>query len=354
MSQTTKVVRVGNVTIGGGAPVSIQSMTNTKTTDVTATVAQINRLQEAGCHIVRLAVPNTAAVQAFADIKKQVSVPLVADIHFDHRLALGSMDAGADKIRINPGNIGGKEKLREVVKKAVAYRIPIRVGVNSGSIEKEILDEEGGPSVAALVKSALRNVEACREFGAEDLVLSLKSSDVMNTVQAYREASRQTDVPLHIGVTEAGTVRTGTIRSAVALGILLNEGIGDTLRVSLTGDPVEEVVAGFQILKSLGLASKGVTLISCPTCGRTEVDLVSIANEVERRLTNIDKPITVAVMGCPVNGPGEAKHADIGVACGKNGATLFKRGQVIRRIPEDKIVDELLLEIMSWQKSDKA
>jgi len=353
MSQTTKAVRVGNVTIGGGAPVSIQSMTNTKTTDIPATIAQIYRLQEAGCHIVRLAVPNIAAVQAFAEIKKQASVPLVADIHFDYRLALSSMDAGADKIRINPGNIGGKDKLHEVVKKAVAYKIPIRVGVNSGSIEKDILEEEGGPSVKALVRSALRNIEACREFGAEDLVLSLKSSDVMNTVKAYREASRQTDVPLHIGVTEAGTVKTGTIRSAVALGILLSEGIGDTMRVSLTGDPVEEVVAGYQILKSLGLSSKGVTLISCPTCGRTEIDLISIANEVEQRLSSIDKPITVAVMGCPVNGPGEAKHADIGIACGKKGATLFKKGQVIRKIPEDKIVDELLSEIVSWQNSDQ-
>lgn len=338
--------------IGGGEAVAVQSMTNTKTTNISATLEQIRRLQTVGCHIVRLAVPDHEAVQAFTEIKKQTDIPLVADIHFDHRLALLSIEAGADKVRINPGNIGGGEKLREVVKKAVDYKMPMRIGVNSGSVEKDILTAEGGPTVSALVKRALRNIELCREYGAEDLVLSLKSSNVLDTIQAYRQVSQQTDIPLHIGLTEAGTVKSGTIRSAVALGILLHEGIGDTLRVSLTGDPVEEVVAGYQILKSLGLVSKGVTLISCPTCGRTEVDLIPIAEEVEKRLAHVEKPITVAVMGCEVNGPGEAKHADIGVACGKKSAILFKKGQVVRKIPEEKIVDELLKEVLDWKETD--
>ena len=347
MRHNTRQVMVGDVPIGGGAPVSVQSMTNTKSTDVAATLAQVKRLEEAGCQIIRIAVPSKAAVSVFAEIKKQAAAPLVADIHFNYELALGAIDAGADKIRINPGNIGSRDKVKSVVKKAVSYGVPIRVGVNSGSIEKDILKEEGGPTVAALVKSALRNVDICREFGAKDLVLSLKSSDVLKTVEAYRIVSQKTDVPLHIGVTEAGTTRSGTIKSAVGLGILLADGIGDTLRVSLTGDPVEEVYVGLQILKDLNLIPAGVTLISCPTCGRTEVDMIPIAEEVERRLASVKTPIKVAVMGCVVNGPGEAKEADIGVACGRHSATLFQKGKVVRKIKEERIVDELVQEVMT-------
>ena len=334
--------------MGGDAAVVIQSMTNTRTHDVEATVTQIERLVKAGCALVRLAIPNAAAVAAFAAIKKRVTVPLVADIHFDYRLALGALDAGADKIRINPGNIGARDRVAEVVKKALACRTPIRVGVNSGSVEKEILAEEGGPSVRALVRSALRNVELCREFGAQDLVLSLKSSDVLRTIAAYESIASQTDLPLHIGVTEAGTSRSGAIKSAVAMGILLHQGIGDTLRVSLTSDPVEEVVAAQYILKSLNLIQHGITLISCPTCGRTEVNLVAIAEEVEKQLAGNSKPLTVALMGCVVNGPGEAREADLGVACGKGSAVLFKKGKIVRKIAENDIVSTLLHEIDKW------
>lgn len=350
MKKKTLQVKVGDIAIGGGAPITVQSMTNSKTTDVFATVAQIEKLSEAGCDIVRVAIPTQDAVRAFAKIKKKVLVPLVADIHFNYKLALGAMDAGADKIRINPGNIGGKENIQEVVHKAVHYKIPIRIGVNSGSIEKDILQQEGGPTVRALVRSAMRHIDICREYGARDLVLSVKSSDVLRTIAAYREASRSTDVPLHLGLTEAGTVRTGTVRSAVALGVLLSAGIGDTIRVSLTGDPVDEVIAGREILKSLELLPKGITIISCPTCGRTEVDLIPIVEYVERRLAKVDKKITVAIMGCVVNGPGEAKEADIGVACGKKSAVLFKNGIIIKKIPESDIAEELIHEVMQWQE----
>ncbi|MBN1561593.1 flavodoxin-dependent (E)-4-hydroxy-3-methylbut-2-enyl-diphosphate synthase [candidate division KSB1 bacterium] len=347
MRRVTKKVMVGAVAIGGDAPISVQSMTNTKTTDIAATLAQIHRLQEAGCNIVRIAVPTKEAALAFAEIRKRCTTPLVADIHFHHALALAAIDAGADKIRINPGNIGARAKVEQVVKKAVQHHVPIRVGVNSGSIARDILQQEGGETTAALVKSALRHVELCREFGAEDIVLSLKSSDVLQTIAAYRMASELTDVPLHIGVTEAGTVRSGTIKSAVGCGVLLADGIGDTLRVSLTGDPVEEVYVGYQILKSLNLSQRGVNLISCPTCSRTEVDLIAIAERVEARLAGIDKPIAVAVMGCVVNGPGEARHADIGVACGVGSATLFKKGRIVRKIKEADIVDELVREVQA-------
>ncbi|MDZ7722046.1 MAG: flavodoxin-dependent (E)-4-hydroxy-3-methylbut-2-enyl-diphosphate synthase [candidate division KSB1 bacterium] len=345
----TRKIFVGNIPIGGDAPIAIQSMTNTDTTDIAATVNQIKALESAGCDIVRTAVPQKQALTAFAEIKKQITIPLVADIHFDYKLALGSLDAGADKIRINPGNIGKKEYVEKVVKKAVRYKIPIRVGVNSGSIEKDLLNEEGGATVNALVRSGLRNIDLCREFGAEDLVLSLKSSDVLKTIEAYRSAARQTDVPLHIGVTEAGTVKSGTIKSAVGLGILLADGIGDTLRVSLTGDPVDEVTVGRQILKSLNLTPPGVNIISCPTCGRTRVDMIPIVDSVEKRLAGIDKPLTLAIMGCVVNGPGEAREADIGVACGKDSAVLFKKGKIIRRIKEDQIVQELINEVENWK-----
>jgi (E)-4-hydroxy-3-methylbut-2-enyl-diphosphate synthase len=349
MSKNTLQVRVGGIAIGGGAAVSVQSMTNTKTTDVAATIVQIEKLIETGCEIVRVAIPNQEAVRAFAKIKKSVNVPLVADIHFNYKLALGAMDAGADKIRINPGNIGGNDNIQMVVQKAVHCHVPIRIGVNSGSIEKDIVQEEGGPTVKALIKSALRHIEICRGYGAQDLVLSVKSSDVLKTIEAYREASRCTDVPLHLGLTEAGTIRTGTIRSAVALGILLSEGIGDTIRVSLTGDPVDEVIVGKEILKSLGRAPKGITIISCPTCGRTDVDLIPIVDKIERGLARLDIKITIAIMGCVVNGPGEAKEADIGVACGKKNAVLFKNGKIIRKIPESAIADELIQEVMQWE-----
>jgi (E)-4-hydroxy-3-methylbut-2-enyl-diphosphate synthase len=350
MSRKSIQIKVGSVAMGGGAPVSVQSMTNTKTTDIPATLAQIEKLVTTGCQIVRLAVPNQRAVQAFSKMKKIVTIPMVADIHFDYKLALAAMDSGADKIRINPGNIGDRKKIRAIVQKATRHRIPIRIGVNSGSIEKDILKEEGGATVQALVKSAIRHINLCREFGAELLILSVKSSDVVKTIEAYRKVSRETTVPLHLGVTEAGTVRTGAIRSAIALGILLSEDIGDTIRVSLTGDPVEEVLVGKEILKSLNLIPKGITIISCPTCGRTEVDLVPIVEKVERRLANVNKHITIAIMGCVVNGPGEAKEADIGIACGKNSAVLFKKGKIIKKIPESAIADILIDEALQWQQ----
>lgn len=345
MALNTRQIKVGNLLIGGGAPVSVQSMTNTKTEDVDATMRQIDRLVEAGCQIVRLAVPNDDAARAFAEIRRRAAVPLVADIHFRYELALAAIDAGAAKIRINPGNIGGRKEVSMVVKRAISANIPIRVGVNSGSIEKDILKEEGIPTINALVKSALRNIELCEEFGARDLVLSLKSSNVVKTIAAYRAVSQKTNVPLHIGITEAGTVRSGTIKSAVGIGVLLAEGIGDTLRVSLTGDPVDEVYVGYQILKALNLSQRGIILISCPTCSRTEVDLISIAQDIEQRLAGIEQPLTVAVMGCVVNGPGEAKEADIGVACGKHSAVLFKRGKILRKVAEQDIADELVREV---------
>lgn len=346
----TQKIRVGTVPVGGDAPISVQSMTNTKTQDIAATLQQIERLQHAGCDIIRCAVPNREAVNAFAEIRKQTSAPLVADIHFDYKLALGAIDAGADKIRINPGNIGSRDRVEQVVKKATAAAIPIRIGVNSGSIEKDLLKTYGGPTVEALVAGGLRHLDICREFGAEALVLSLKSSNVWNTIAAYRQAAEQTDVPLHIGVTEAGSVRSGTIKSAVGLGILLADGIGDTLRVSLTGDPVEEVFVGRKILQNLELAPQGINLVSCPTCGRTEVDIISIVENVENRLVGIDANLTVAVMGCVVNGPGEAREADIGVACGKNSAVLIRKGEVIRKIPRDRIADELVAEVIKMAR----
>ncbi|HPR89238.1 MAG TPA: flavodoxin-dependent (E)-4-hydroxy-3-methylbut-2-enyl-diphosphate synthase [bacterium] len=344
----SRKIRIGPLSMGGDAPIVIQSMLNTKTTDVAGSLEQIDRLHSAGCQLVRLAIPHADALPGFAEIKKHAPMPLVADIHFDYRLALGALDAGADKIRINPGNIGGRDKVRQVVEKAMACHAPIRIGVNSGSVEKDLLEEEGGPTVQALVRSALRHVALCREFGAEDLVLSLKSSDVLRTIAAYQHIAAECDLPLHIGVTEAGTVKAGTIRSAVALGILLHQGIGDTLRVSLTGDVVQEVLAARLILKSLDLIDEGITLISCPTCGRTEVDLVPIAEEVESRLAHVRWPLKVAVMGCVVNGPGEAREADIGVACGRGSAVLIKKGEIIRRIPEDQIVETLVAEVLNW------
>ncbi|MGE5613986.1 MAG: flavodoxin-dependent (E)-4-hydroxy-3-methylbut-2-enyl-diphosphate synthase [Bacillota bacterium] len=341
----TRKIRVGNIYIGGDAPITVQSMTNTDTRDVAATVNQVKQLEEAGCDIVRIAVPDREAAAAFREIKKAAGIPLVADIHFDYRLAIECMENGADKIRINPGNIGGREKVAKVIEAARQRGIPVRVGVNSGSLEKSILEKYGGVTPEGMVESALGHVRMLEDLGFGDIVLSLKASDVPMTIEAYRMISRKTDYPLHLGVTEAGTIFSGTVKSAVGIGCLLAEGIGDTIRVSLTGEPLEEVRVGMELLKALGLGKPGVELVSCPTCGRTRIDIVKIANEVERRLSGCKKQVRVAVMGCAVNGPGEAREADIGIAGGACEALLFKKGEIIRKIPEDRIVDELLAEI---------
>ncbi len=345
MRRETRSVTVGSVTIGGNFPISIQSMTNTDTRDIDATVSQIKRLEESGCELVRVAVPDTEAAQAVKSIKSQIKIPLIADIHFDYRLAVESIRNGADKIRINPGNIGDTNKIRKVVDAANHAGIPIRVGVNSGSLEKDILNRYGGVTPEALVQSALNNAAVIEDMGFKDIVLSIKASDVSTTIAAYRLISEKTEHPLHIGITEAGTMFRGTIKSAVGLGALLAEGIGDTLRVSLTGDPVEEVRVGIEILKALGIRKQGIELISCPTCGRCRVNLIEIADRIEQALSNMTKPLKVAVMGCAVNGPGEARDADIGVACGDGCGLIFKEGNILRKVPEDRIVEELLEEI---------
>ncbi len=345
----TRKIRIGDIYIGGDAPVAVQSMTNTDTRDVSATVDQIKRLEEAGCDIVRVAVPDSEAAEALKRIRKSIRIPLVADIHFDYRLALASIENGADKIRINPGNIGGTEKVRKVVEAAKARGIPIRIGVNSGSLEKHILAKYGAATPQAMADSAMGHVRMLEDLGFHDIVISLKASNVPVTIESYRLMSAMTDYPLHIGVTEAGTLFSGMVKSAAGIGCLLAEGIGDTLRVSLTGDPVEEVRVGIEILKALDLRRTGVELISCPTCGRTRIDLVKIANEVEKRLAGCSKPIKVAVVGCAVNGPGEAREADIGIAGGVGEALLFKKGRIIRKIPQEHIVDELLEEIERMQ-----
>ncbi|MGI6049261.1 MAG: flavodoxin-dependent (E)-4-hydroxy-3-methylbut-2-enyl-diphosphate synthase [Acetivibrionales bacterium] len=345
MRKKTKKIRVGSLFIGGDAPVSIQSMTNTKTSDIEATVKQITELANAGCDIVRVAVPDMDAAKAICEIKKQITLPLVADIHFDYRLALMAMDNGADKIRINPGNIGSEAHVKEVVASARSRGIPIRIGVNSGSLEKELLQKYGRVCADALVESALGHVKILEDHSFNDIVISIKSSDVLMSIEAYQKLSELTDYPLHIGITEAGTVFRGTIKSSVGIGALLLSGIGDTVRVSLTGDPVTEVKAAKEILKSCGLYKNSMTFISCPTCGRTQIDLISIAEKVENALENIDKPIKVAVMGCVVNGPGEAKEADIGIAGGKESAVIFKKGEILRRVSENEIVEALLEEI---------
>lgn len=343
--KNTKKIRIGNIFIGGDAPVTVQSMTNTDTRNVAATVEQIKRLEEAGCDIVRVAIPDNEAAQAVKDIKNAIKIPLVADIHFDYRLALTCMENGVDKIRLNPGNIGGSDRVKKVVELARPRGIPIRIGVNSGSLEKRILQKYGGVTPEGMVESALGHAQLLEDFGFEDIVFSLKASNVSMTIEAYRLMSKRTDYPLHIGVTEAGTLFAGTIKSAAGLGCLLAEGIGDTLRVSLTGDPVEEIKVGIELLKALGLRKAGVEFVSCPTCGRCRIDLIKVANEVEQRLAGSEKHIRVAVMGCAVNGPGEAREADIGIAGGDGEALLFKKGEVIRKIPQDRIVDELLAEI---------
>jgi len=343
--KTTKKLRVGELFVGGDAPITVQSMTCTDTRDVTETVEQIKRLEEAGCDIVRIAIPDSEAAQAVKRIKKAIRIPLVADIHFDYRLALECIENGIDKIRINPGNIGERERVRKVVEAARPRGIPIRIGVNSGSMEKYILAKYGGVTPEGMVESALGHAQILEGFSFDDIVFSLKASSVAMTIEAHRLMSQKTDYPLHIGVTEAGTMFSGTIKSAAGIGCLLAEGIGDTIRVSLTGDPVEEVRVGIELLKALGLRKAGVEFVSCPTCGRCKINLIKVANEVEQRLSGCEKQIRVAVMGCAVNGPGEAREADIGIAGGDGEALLFKKGEIIRKIPQDRIVDELIKEI---------
>lgn len=342
----TKVIDIGGVKIGGGNQVAVQSMTNTKTEDVAATVAQILELEEAGCDIVRVAVPTMEAAEAISGIKDQIHIPLVADIHFDYRLAIASVENGADKIRINPGNIGARERLEKVVAACKAKNVPIRVGVNSGSLEKELLEKHGHPTVAALVESAVNQCRAIEELGYDNLVVSIKSSDVSTSVEAYTLAAETLPYPLHLGITEAGTAWAGTIKSSVGLGALLQAGLGDTMRVSLTENPVEEVRVARQILKSLGMLDGGIDIVACPTCGRTEIDLIGIAKEVEERCVGMDLNIKVAVMGCVVNGPGEAKEADIGLAGGKGVGIIFKKGEIIRKVPEAELVDALMDEVL--------
>lgn len=342
--EQTKVVNVGGVKIGGGNPIVIQSMTNTDTRDIKATTAQIKALEEVGCEIVRVAVPDEAAANAIKYITKNIKIPLVADIHFDYKLALMAMENGAQGMRINPGNIGSHERIAKVVKMAKERDIPIRVGVNSGSIEKDILAQYG-VCAKAMVKSALNHVRIIEDLDYDNIVVSLKASSVPLTIEAYQLVTKECAYPLHLGVTEAGTIRAGSIKSAVGLGIMLAQGIGDTIRVSLTGDPVEEIYTAKEILKSLGLRRFGVEFISCPTCGRTEVDLISIANKVEELCAHLDKNITVAVMGCVVNGPGEAKEADIAIAAGKGQGLIIKKGEIVCKVPEDKLVETLMDEI---------
>ncbi len=344
----TKVVHIGNKVIGGGNPIMIQSMTNTPTENVDATVAQILALEAAGCDIVRCTVPNEEAAKAVKQIKEKIHIPLVADIHFDYKMAIAAMENGADKIRINPGNIGSKDRIEAVVKTAKERNIPIRVGVNSGSLEKDLLEKYGGVTANALVESALDKVHIIEEFGYDNLVISIKSSNVMLCVDAHRELAKQTNYPLHVGITEAGTLYGGNIKSSIGLGIILNEGIGDTIRVSLSGDPTEEIRTAKMILKTLGLRKGGIEVVSCPTCGRTKIDLIGLANQVEKMVQEFPLDIKVAVMGCAVNGPGEAREADIGIAGGIGEGLLIKKGEVIRKVPEAELIDALRNELVHW------
>lgn len=346
----TRTVRIGDRVIGGGNPVLIQSMTNTKTEDVAATVGQISRLAAAGCDIIRCAVPTMEAAAAIADIKKQIKIPLVADIHFDYRLALAAIESGADKIRINPGNIGGRDRVKAVVDAAKERDIPIRVGVNSGSLEKELVAKYGGVTAEGIVESALDKVRMIEELGYDNLVISIKSSDVMMCAEAHEKIAGMTPYPLHVGVTEAGTLLAGNIKSAVGLGIILSKGIGDTIRVSLTGDPLEEVKSAKLILRTLGLRKGGIEVVSCPTCGRTQIDLIKLANQVEDLVADILLDLKVAVMGCVVNGPGEAKEADLGIAGGKGEGLLIKKGEVIKKVPEEQLLQALREELQSYAK----
>ena len=346
----TKVVKIGDRIIGGKNPILIQSMTNTKTEDVKATVEQINRLAAAGCDIIRCAVPTMEAAEALTEIKKQIAIPLVADIHFDYRLAIAAMEHGADKIRINPGNIGGKERVQAVVDVAKERNIPIRVGVNSGSLEKDLVEKYHGVTAEGIVESALDKVHLIEDMGYDNLVISIKSSDVMMCVKAHELIAEQTDHPLHVGITEAGTIISGNIKSSIGLGLILNQGIGDTIRVSLTGDPLEEIKSAKLILRTLGLRKGGIEVVSCPTCGRTRINLIELANQVESMVADIPLDIKVAVMGCVVNGPGEAKEADIGIAGGVGEGLIIKHGQIDRKVPENQLLSELRKELLNWNK----
>lgn len=346
----TKTVKIGNRIIGGGNPILIQSMTNTKTEDVAATAAQIKRLEAAGCDIIRCAVPTMEAAKALTEIKKQVEIPVVADIHFDYRLAIAAMKHGADKIRINPGNIGSAERVKAVVDAAKERNIPIRVGVNSGSLEKELVEKYHGVTAEGIVESALDKVKMIEDLGYDNLVISIKSSDVLMCVKAHELIAAQTDHPLHVGITEAGTIISGNIKSAIGLGLILHQGIGDTIRVSLTGDPLEEIKSAKLILKTLGLRKGGIEVVSCPTCGRTKIDLIGLANQVENMVADIPLDIKVAVMGCVVNGPGEAKEADIGIAGGIGEGLIIKHGEVYKKVPEGELLEALRYELLHWEE----
>lgn len=353
MRKNTKMIHIGNKVIGGSNPILIQSMTNTKTEDIQATVRQILELEAAGCDIIRCAVPTMEAAAAFSKIKKQIHIPIVADIHFDYRLAIAAMENGADKIRINPGNIGSSDRLKAVVDAAKERNIPIRVGVNSGSLEKELVLKYQGVTAEALVESALDKVHIIEDLGYDNLVISIKSSDVLMCIKAHQLIAGQTAYPLHVGITEAGTIIAGNIKSAIGLGIILYEGIGDTIRVSLTGSPLEEVKSAKLILKTLGLRKGGVELVSCPTCGRTQIDLINLAGEVENLVQDIDLDIKVAVMGCAVNGPGEAKEADIGIAGGKGEGVIIKKGEIIKKVKEEKLLTALREELLKMQSESR-
>ena len=349
----TKVVHIGDRVIGGGNPVLIQSMTNTHTEDVAATVMQIHRLEQAGCEIIRCTVPTEEAAKAIGEIKKQIHIPLVADIHFDYKMAIAAMENGADKIRINPGNIGSIDRVKAVVEVAKERNIPIRVGVNSGSLEKDLVDKYHGVTAEGIVESALDKVHIIEDLGYDNLVISIKSSDVLMCVAAHEKLVKETNYPLHVGITESGTIMSGNIKSSIGLGILLHEGIGDTIRVSLTGDPVEEVKSAKLILRTLGLRKGGIEVVSCPTCGRTRIDLIGLANQVENMVADIPLDIKVAVMGCVVNGPGEAKEADIGIAGGIGEGLLIKNGEVYKKVPEGELLEALRYELLHWNEQQK-
>lgn len=349
--KNTQQIKVGNVKIGGNTPVVIQSMTNTYTQDVEATVSQIKHLEKAGCEIVRVAVPDKDAAKAISLIKQKISIPIIADIHFDYRLAIAAAKKGADCLRINPGNIGNAKKVKAVVDCAKALNIPIRIGVNSGSIEKDIIKKYNGASAEAMVESALRNLELLKSFDFNNIKISIKASDVSRTINAYRLLSSKIDLPLHVGVTESGALYSGIVKSSLGIGMLLAEGIGDTIRVSLTRDPVEEVRVGYEILKALNIRQHGADIISCPTCGRCKIDLFNIVEQVEKALLYKPKPIKLAIMGCVVNGPGEAKEADIGIAGGDGEGVLFKKGKVVKKIPENRMVEILLQEAENWNRN---
>lgn len=345
MRRNCKKIKIKDMYIGGDSPILIQSMTNTDTRDVLATVNQITELKNAGCEIIRVAVPDMQAAEAIKEIKSNINIPLVADIHFDYKLALKSMENGVDGLRINPGNIGSELKIKEVVNCASYYNVPIRIGVNSGSLEKDLLKKYGSPTPEALVESALRHVRLLEKYNFFNIVISVKSSNVIKNIESYRILAKETEYPLHLGVTEAGTAFSGTVKSAIGIGSLLCDGIGDTIRVSLTGSPIDEIKVAKEILKDCGIRKEGIEIISCPTCGRTNIDLISIVGEAEKRFSSINKPIKVAIMGCAVNGPGEAREADLGIAGGNGEGVIFKKGEIIRKVPEEKLLDTLMEEI---------